>query len=335
MATCRSVCVVCDLQHQTTQSTYWCIECEEPLCSDCKAHHNVLKATRNHKTIPISDYQLLPTVVIDIQQHCVYHNEKYQLYCSKHESPICNKCAKDHWKCGQILPLDEIVKDFKTSQSFVDLEQSLDDLFTNINKICEDRESNIESLTDQKKKIAAEDLQYCYENEYNETINIESTIDTKIQDVLTVDIFGSINVKKSLSKKFDLQRRKDRQAQIVLHKPIKLINDVKLKFKRKLNTASMYPVGCCVTNKCEFLFTDNEYNNEKVTAINFKGKVQYSIPLKKTCTAFDVAYIDDSTVAVSTGYSFEKCGISIVDLTKKKEITFTYLNNHPYGITYD
>lgn len=83
----------------------------------------------------------------------------YQLYCVKHGSPIRNTCVKDHGKCGEILLPNEIVRDIKTLESFVDLEQSLDDLFTNINLIRKDRESNIESIKDQKKKIAAE---VCY-----------------------------------------------------------------------------------------------------------------------------------------------------------------------------
>ncbi|CAG2226832.1 unnamed protein product [Mytilus edulis] len=186
MASSTEVCAVCDLQHQTTISTHWCIECDESLCAACKEYHNVLKATRNHKTISIADYQLLPSAVTDVNQHCIYHNEIYQLYCNKHESPICNKCVKDHGKCGEIISLDEIVMDIITSESFADLEQN------------------------------------------------------------------------------------------------------------------------------------NEYNNGKVTTINFEGELKYTIPLSEPNSAYDVACLDDSTVAVSTGYSHTKPGISIVDLIKKK-----------------
>lgn len=44
----------------------------------------------------------------------------------------------------------------KTSESFVDLEHALDKLYTNINIIRKDRESNMESITDRMKKISAE-----------------------------------------------------------------------------------------------------------------------------------------------------------------------------------
>ncbi|VDI53646.1 Hypothetical predicted protein [Mytilus galloprovincialis] len=224
-------CVVCALQHHTTQSSHWCIECEEPLCAAFKQHHTVLKATRNHKTIPIFDYLSLPTAVTDIKQHCIYHNEKYQLYCVKHESPICNNYVKDHGKCGEILPLDELVKDVKTSESVVDPEQSLDDISTNINIILKDRESYIKTG--------------------------------------------------------------------------------------------------------EYLFTNYESLNEKVVTINGNGKVKYTIPLKEPYGVFDVACLDDSTVAISTRFSMNASGISLVKLTKRKVIQFMDLPDDPYGMTYD
>lgn len=70
------------------------------------------------------------------------------------------------------------------------------------------------------------------------------------------------------------------------------------------------------------MFTDNQYKNGKVTAINFEGEVEYTIPLKEPYSAFDVAYVDDTTVAVSTEYSHTKSGISFVHLLKRKIIKF-------------
>lgn len=312
MATSTSVCAVCDLQHQTSQATHWCIECEEPLCAACTEYHNVLKPTRNHKTIPILDYQLLPAVVTENQQFCDYHNEKYQLYCIKHESQICNKCVKDHGKCGEIHSLDEIIKDIKTSESFVNLEQNIDDLFDNIIQIRKQKESDIKSIEEQKKiktarisnakkkiikhleKLGQEfieefdqiEFNHCdplrsmvsslqdKENELfqmksevqntkkyasnlqvflrmreiqaktteyekhlqfasiNHGVNIESSIDTKLRDILTIERFGSIEVINSPFTKITLNRRENRQAQI----PVIVPTTLKAEFKRKLDT---------------------------------------------------------------------------------------------------
>ncbi|CAC5399685.1 unnamed protein product [Mytilus coruscus] len=80
MATNTSVCSICDLRHVTSSSKHWCPECEEALCTDCSEHHSLSRGTRSHETIPISQYQSLPTFVTDIHQFCLYHNEKYQQY---------------------------------------------------------------------------------------------------------------------------------------------------------------------------------------------------------------------------------------------------------------
>lgn len=419
MATSTSVCTVCDLRHRTSPTTDWCMECEESLCSDCREHHNIQKATKSHKTIPITEYQLLPTVVTDISQDCIYHNERYQLYCMKHENPICNKCVKDHGRCGEILSLKEVVNDIKTSESFVDLEQSLEDLFDNIIKIRKKKESNITSIKDQQTKITAhicdfikeviqhveklgeafikeldqhefnctntirssvsslqnkekeihqmksyiqntkkyasdlqtflsmrelqaktteyeKNFQSSIENENDEIINIEIEINSKIQDILTVDRFGSIKVEKSPSTYSDQKRRKDRQAQIqvINPKPIILINDIKLKFKQKLDTTCKNPIGCCVTCKGELVTTKYEKNNSKVIAINAEGEVEYTIPLKESYTVFDLVCLNDSKVAVSSGYS-NTMGIIIVDLTKRKVVKFIDLHECIHGIAYD
>ncbi|XP_063400219.1 uncharacterized protein LOC134684839 [Mytilus trossulus] len=408
MATSTSMCAVCDLQHQTSLATHWCIECEESLCAACTEHHNVLKATRHHKAIPISDYQLLPT---DIKQYCDYHNEKYQLYCIKHESQICNKCLKDHGKCGEIHSLDEIVKDIKTSESFVNLEQSIDDLFDNIIQIRKEKESNIKSIQEQKKNKTARisnvkkkiikhleklgqefikefdqiELNHCdplrlmvsslqdkenkifqmksevqdtkkyasnlqaflrmkeiqaktteYEKHIqiasiNHEVNIESSIDTKLRDILTIERFGSIEVINSPFTKLTLKRRENRQAQI----PVKVPKALKVEFKRKLDTTCKYPSGCCVTKTGKLLLTNFDEHNGRVVAINAKDEVEYTIPFIARYNTFDVACLDDCTIAVSTGRSRKVHGVSIVDLTKKGVIKFIDLHFDPSGISYD
>lgn len=154
MATNTSVCSICDLRHITTSSTHWCQECEEALCSECSEHHSLSKASRAHKTIPISQYKSLPTFITDIQQFfCIYHKEKYQQYCVDHESPICYKCIKQHGQCDEVVPIEEVVSSFKTSELFQDIEQSLKDMLGNIKSIREDRETNVNSINIQKKQI--------------------------------------------------------------------------------------------------------------------------------------------------------------------------------------
>ncbi|CAC5401307.1 unnamed protein product [Mytilus coruscus] len=404
MTTDTTVCGVCYRIHLNTLSTNWCVECEEALCSNCKEHHIASKATSIHKIIQISEYKSLPSFVTDINQFCVYHNQKYQLYCVKHECAIYNKCTKEHGKCGELIFLEDWVTDIKTSENFLDLEDILTDMLENFQKIRKDREFNITSIKDQKKTIT-EELRHlksrvvqhfekledefikelekyernCCErvtpndfrnpehqkirirsadlslyernsdedqrkrgkssdydgNKSLETIIIESTFDSKVHDILTLKNLGFIKLKNIPSSNIDIYRRKDRQAQIMVSKSETSVNSIKYELKQKIKTSCRNPYGCCVTSKGEVLFSNYDKNNENLLVMNTASEDEYAIPLIKPYSSFDVVYLDNTSCAVSTGYSDEYRGISIVNLNSRKVKKFINLPNDTFGITYD
>jgi hypothetical protein len=55
----------------------------EGLCTECIEHHSLVKLSRNHTTIPIEEYQKLPSYVLEIKEHCDEHHEKFDLYCKE------------------------------------------------------------------------------------------------------------------------------------------------------------------------------------------------------------------------------------------------------------
>lgn len=416
MATCTYACRDCNSQHQTTPSTHWCIDCDEPFCTDCREIHSVYKYTQNHKIILIADNKLLQTAVIDNQHNCVVHNEKCELYCVKHEIPICNKCVSDHGKCtdSEILVLEEVSRNIKTSESFVDLEQSLGELFDITIQIQKDREYNLNKLTDQKKMIGEQIVQFkqqviqhvnkleeeftkevcdfcgpirsivsslqdkateikqmksimkntkkyasdlkafqsmrqiqaniteyethllsSIDDEFHKKINIESALDAKIQDILSISTFGSIKFEANPSINIDLNRRKDRQAKMMVTAVKHSINDVKLELQQQLSLDWDTSIGCCITRNGELLLTNYEKDNGQLLAVNTDGKVEYTIQLEEACNAFDVACLDDHKVAISTGNLGNTHGISIVDLTERKVTKFINLPGSTCGIAYD
>lgn len=156
MASIASVCSMCDRGYLTTHSPDWCLKCDEALCVACSQHHSLSKAVQDHKIISIAQYRSSPSFVPDIQQFCILHKEKYRQYCTKHECPICHKCYKEHRQCVDIVPLDNVVSEIKTSESLRDLEQSLDDILQNIKRFRADRDNNVISITRQKNDITME-----------------------------------------------------------------------------------------------------------------------------------------------------------------------------------
>ena len=146
------LCDICNQRYLSINATAWCPECQETLCSNCNEHHSLAKSSRDHNTIPIADYQKQPSFLADIKLFCADHNQRYQHYCVTHEYPICYRCIKAHRECSDVISIDEVVDNAKTSQHFQDLRQEVEDLVENIKRLRTDREENLTTVNDQVQK---------------------------------------------------------------------------------------------------------------------------------------------------------------------------------------
>ena len=93
MASNWTVCGLCNYRNINKALVVWCSECDEGLCGECREHHGASQSTRNHDTISITEYQKLPTNVLEITQTCQKHKEHYQTFCEKHDCPCCRRCV--------------------------------------------------------------------------------------------------------------------------------------------------------------------------------------------------------------------------------------------------
>ncbi|CAG2253546.1 unnamed protein product [Mytilus edulis] len=135
-------------------------ECDEGLCGDCKEHHSISKSTRDHDTVPIDDYQNLPTEVLQVAQSCRKHNQKYQIFCKKHDCPCCKKCVvEEHNECKDIVDIDDVLHNVKSSNAFNEIELTLSSMVEYIERVKKDREEHLLSIKDQKEQIETKILQ--------------------------------------------------------------------------------------------------------------------------------------------------------------------------------
>ncbi|XP_063400226.1 uncharacterized protein LOC134684847 [Mytilus trossulus] len=179
-------------------------------------------------------------------------------------------------------------------------------------------------------------IEFMVQSKNVETIVLDCSIDAKIQDSITnIKKLGSIMVERYSSETIELVRKKDRQAQILVTEENQSVNNIQLNFKRKLKPSCVNTRGCCMTEYGGYLFTDYHNHQEKLVGLNSSGKTEYTIKLAESYSAFDLACIDDNTVAVSTGYSYGTTGIMIIDLTTRKVKRFVELPGIPFGITFD
>ena len=157
MATSTVACNVCNVRHITKSSAVWCCECDEGFCTDCKEYHSLTKATRDHVTIAIDEYQKLPSFIVGINPLCDEHREKYQTYCKEHENVCCRKCVFTcHKNCKDLVPLEDVVDNVKNSSPVQEMEPLLDDLTKNIKTIIASGQDNMDMLTEPKAGIEKE-----------------------------------------------------------------------------------------------------------------------------------------------------------------------------------
>ena len=147
-------CGVCSTRHISKVSDIWCSECGEGLCLDCKEYHGASKSSNHHMTVPIEEYRKLPVLNLEMKEICEKHNGKYHMFCKSHDSPCCRKCTiEKHTKCKDVVLIEDIIQDGKTSVSFDDLQQQLSMISKNITRIRENRQANADLIRKQKERI--------------------------------------------------------------------------------------------------------------------------------------------------------------------------------------
>ena len=138
-------------RHISKPSEVWCADCEEGLCTECLEQHSLAKPCRNHTTIPILEYRKLPSYVLEINELCKEHHEKFIAYCKEHERPCCGICIlENHKDCKGVTILENIIYNVKTSHMFNEIERSIDELIETIGKIRQNREANASAVKEQK-----------------------------------------------------------------------------------------------------------------------------------------------------------------------------------------
>jgi DNA repair exonuclease SbcCD ATPase subunit len=118
--------------------------------------------------------------VLEFKEHCNEHHEKYSLYCKEHECPCCGICfLENHKDCKEVVVLENITKNVKTSTMFNEVEHLIKEVIENFGKIRQNRETNSSAVKEQKR---------IYENEIQELrTKINNHLD-KLQDNLLTEL---------------------------------------------------------------------------------------------------------------------------------------------------
>ncbi|CAG2198773.1 unnamed protein product [Mytilus edulis] len=414
MASNWSVCGVCDYRHITKPSIVWCSECDEGLCEECKEHHGISKGTRSHCTVSITEYQKLPNDVLQLARSCDKHNEKYVLFCKKHDCPCCKKCVvESHIECKELTDIDDITRNYKSSHAFANIEQTLSEIAENIRRLRINREDNLasigkksreiekeiietrarinlhldnlqdamlidlktreeeestkirqllKSLKEKEKEIAehqanianikqyasemqtflalkhiendlvAEEqyIQSITESDGANQVDFSCNINPSLQDLVSAILkFGDIVVTAD-SCKIRILKQKDKQAQMIVAVTHMTIDSLKPTLLQTFDTNLISNRGCTLLPDCRIVLASLARRIIQV----YKPDGSLDFKIGNFGPVFDVTYIGDNSVAVTSGYDKDSLQINLIDLKTKKVRKTLKVNSVNTGVAY-
>ncbi|XP_052079881.1 transcription intermediary factor 1-alpha-like [Mytilus californianus] len=153
----ESFCVICQSRDLNKSAEEYCPQCEEVLCGDCRHHHKISKSTKSHQTIPIENYNKVPSFIKKISHNCKEHDCFLEFYCKSHESLCCKLCLiSGHKECKETIFVENFLTPSLEHQSVAlnNIENVLTDLEINISSTLKDRHRNLTELREQKQMIA-------------------------------------------------------------------------------------------------------------------------------------------------------------------------------------
>ncbi|CAG2253552.1 unnamed protein product [Mytilus edulis] len=79
------------------------------------------------------------------------------MYCQKHQCPCCTKCWREsHNACRDIVELDDVIQNAKTSNALCDIEEALAEVAENMQNIRQHQQDTLSTLKEKRKEIESE-----------------------------------------------------------------------------------------------------------------------------------------------------------------------------------
>ncbi|CAG2198772.1 unnamed protein product [Mytilus edulis] len=149
--------------------------------------------------------------------------------------------------------------------------------------------------------------------------------------ISSIQKFGDVVVTASPCN-IPMQRRKDKQAQMmvaVVHVPI-TIDNLAPKLLQTLRTELEFSSGCTFLPDCRMVISCSVRKMIRV----FKPDGSLDFDIEDFGRVFDVTYIGDNTVAVTSGYEYSARQINLIDLKRKKVTKTLNVNSVNTGVAY-
>ncbi|XP_052087863.1 uncharacterized protein LOC127724900 [Mytilus californianus] len=181
-----------------------------------------------------------------------------------------------------------------------------------------------------EKDIAGEEkfIQSITTSDTTNQINISCQINKSLQQITaSVQKFGEINVSSDQCD-FSIQKRKDRQSQIMVALPTRNIKNLSLTLQKRINTELSEVYGCSLLPGDMMVFSSSF--DDRIRVLKSDGSKDFEI--KTIRQTFDVVFIGNDSIAVTSSNSNQ---ISIIDLKKQKLKKSIKVNSYNGGVVYN
>ncbi|XP_052081027.1 uncharacterized protein LOC127718987 [Mytilus californianus] len=108
----------------------------------------------------------------------------------------------------------------------------------------------------------------------------------------------------------------------------KTSNRIQLILQKEITTGGREIRGCSMSINGNLFFTD--YESVKLLNIAADGTLKYK--MSTNFDAFDFTFVNENTVAITSGESKMHSGIALIDVETRSEIKFITLLGRPFGI---
>ena len=90
--------LVCGTEDCEKNCQFYCNDCHQPLCEQCRDEHQKNKKTQNHEVVP---YKLRKRQ-LPVEKCKIHPTKEIDLLCGECQIPICSKCTgtkehRGHW----------------------------------------------------------------------------------------------------------------------------------------------------------------------------------------------------------------------------------------------
>lgn len=116
-------CLLCDKNN----GVYYCYECHDALCVECRSKHDKIPAIKRHN---VTDINSIDLSIGNKNYQCTTHAKEFLFYCVKCSNLICSECATSTHNTHQFSEIKDIVQEEREK-----VKENIQELILNINKI--------------------------------------------------------------------------------------------------------------------------------------------------------------------------------------------------------